>query len=227
MRRVKLPGADGSGPKKVVVVISYVPLLAGEPGRVLSVGDEEFKRLMAEADRCPSGLADACLWMAEGGGVFPVFVLPQAHAIADHLLAWAEDRPGDWFALCYAERNSRYVAALFPNLAGSVERFEAAHFASHGDVSKAASYELLFRPIAFVSSTGHTFGRVRKLLAGSSMVGFMEPGDFDPAAPASLDLDRIRRVGPFPVCWDATPFGFDVTAVLIQLTESAGDPEAN
>jgi hypothetical protein len=226
MRRVELPGADGSGPKKVVVV-SYVPLLTGEPGRVLSVGDEEFQRLMTEADRCPSGLADAIVWMADNGGVFPVFVLPQAHAIADHLLAWAEDRPGDWFTLCYAERNSRYVAALVPNLAGSVERFEAAHFASHGGPSKAASYELLCRLIAFVSTTGHTFGRVRKLLAVSSMVGFMEPGDFDPAAPASLDLDRIRRVGPFPVCWDATPFGFDVAPVLIQLTEAAGDPEGN
>jgi hypothetical protein len=91
MRRVELPGADGGGPRKAVV-ISYVPLLVGEPGRLLSVGDDEFQRLLAEADRCPSGLADACLWMAEGGGVFPVFVLPQAHAIADHLLAWAEDR---------------------------------------------------------------------------------------------------------------------------------------
>jgi hypothetical protein len=40
--------------------------------------------------------------MAEGGGVFPVFVMPQAHAVAEHLLAWAEDRPGDWFALCFA-----------------------------------------------------------------------------------------------------------------------------
>src|SRR5262245_3033889 len=85
MRRVELPGADDGGTKKAVV-ISYVPLLAGERGRGLSVGDEEFKRLMAEADRCPSGLADACLWMAEGGDVFPVFVLPHAHAIADHLL---------------------------------------------------------------------------------------------------------------------------------------------
>jgi hypothetical protein len=60
MWRVELPGSGGDGPKKAVVV-SYVPLLTGEPGRVLSVGDEEFKRLMAEADRCPSGLADACL----------------------------------------------------------------------------------------------------------------------------------------------------------------------
>ena len=86
MRRVELPGSGGGGPKKAVV-ISYVPLLPGEPGRVLSVGGEEFRRLLAEADRCPSGLADACLWMAEGSGVFPVFVMPQPRDIADHLLA--------------------------------------------------------------------------------------------------------------------------------------------
>ena len=131
MRRVELPGSDGDGPKKAVVV-SYIPLLTGEPGRVLSVGDGEFRRLIAEADRCPSGLADACLWLAEGGGVFPVFVLPQAQAVVEHLLAWAENRPGDWFALCLAQRQGRYVAALFPNLVGSVERFEAAYFANHG-----------------------------------------------------------------------------------------------
>jgi hypothetical protein len=76
MRRVELPGADGSGPKKAVVV-SYVPLLTGEPARVLSVGDEEFQRLMAEADRCPSGRADACRCMADNGRVFLVFALPQ------------------------------------------------------------------------------------------------------------------------------------------------------
>jgi hypothetical protein len=92
---------------------------------------------MAEADRCPSGLADACLWMAEGSGVLPVFVLPHAHAVAEHLLAWAEGRPGDWFALCFAERESRYVAALFRNLPGSVERFEAAR--SRAEVTSAQS----------------------------------------------------------------------------------------
>jgi hypothetical protein len=225
MRRVELPGADG-GPKKVVV-LSYVPLLTGEPGRVLSVGDEEFQRLMAEADRCPSGLADACLWMAEGGGVFPVFVLPQAHAIADHLMAWAEDRPGDWFMLCFAQRQGRYIAALFPNLVGSVDRFEAAYFASHGEPSKAASYELLFRPIAFVSGVRHTFKKVKKLIDNSSMVGLVEPSDFDPATPSSLKLERIRRVGPFKLCWNGRPFGFDIEAVLSQLVASASGPESN
>src|SRR5262249_3658021 len=130
MRRVELPGSDGGGPRKAVV-ISYVPLLAGEPGRVLSVGDEEFKRLMAEADRCPSDLAHAGLWMADNGGIFPVFVMPQAHAITEPLVGWAENRPAAWFMLCFAQRQGRYVVALFPNLPGSVERFEAAYFAYH------------------------------------------------------------------------------------------------
>jgi hypothetical protein len=226
MRRVQLPGSNGGGPKKAVVV-SFLPLLTGEPGRVLSVGDEEFKQLMAEADRCPSGLAHACLWMAEGSGVFPVLILSQAHAIADHLLAWSENRPGDWFMLCLAQRQGRYVAALFPNLPGSVERFEAGHFANHGEPSRAASYELLFRPIAFVSGIRHTFKKVNKLIGSTSVIGFMEPGDFDPAKPSSLNLERIRRVGPFKVCWNARPFGMSIEAVLSQLVASASGPENN
>jgi hypothetical protein len=226
MRRVALAGSEGDDPKNVVV-ISYVPLLAGEPGRVLSVGDEEFNRLMAEADRCPSGLADACLGVADNGGVFPAFVLPQAHAIAEHLLAWAEGRPGDWFALCFAQRRGRYVAALFPNLVGSVDRFEAAHLVRNGQPSKAAGYELLFRPIAFVSGVHHTFKRVKKLIAGQSVVGFMEPCDFDPTTPSSLKPERILQVGPFMVCWDAKPFGMSIEAVLSQLVASASAPESN
>jgi hypothetical protein len=112
-------------------------------------------------------------------------------------------------------------------LPGSVERFEAAYFANHGEPSRAASYELLFRPIAFVSSTDHTFGRVRKLLAGSSLAGFLEPSDFDPAAPASLGLDRIRQVGPFPVCWNAKPFGYSINQIVERLVRHASEPESH
>ena len=226
MRRVELPGSEGGCPKKVVV-ISYVPLLTGEPGRVLSVADEDFKRLMAEAGRCPSGLADPCLWIAEGGSVFPVFVLPQANAIADDLLAWSENRPGDWFALCFAQRQGRYVAVLFPNLIRSVDRFEVAYFASHGELSRAASYELLFRPIAFVSGVRHTFKKVKKLIGTESVVGFLEASDFDPATPSLLKSERIRRVGPFNVCWNAKPFGINVEPIIRQFLPSASDPEGD
>jgi hypothetical protein len=103
-----------------------------------------------------------------------------------------------------------------------VERFEAAHIANHGQPSKAAEYELLFRPIAFVSGVRHIYKRVRKLIGNPSMVGFAEPSDCDAATPASLNQGRIRRVGPFQVCWNVKPVGFDATPVLTQLAESEG-----
>jgi hypothetical protein len=107
MRRVELPGTGSDGTKQVIV-LSYVPLLTGEPGRVLSVGDEEFQRLMAEADRCPSGRADACGCMADNGRVFPVFSLPQVLAVANHLLGCVANRPGDWFTVSLSMTDRRY-----------------------------------------------------------------------------------------------------------------------
>jgi hypothetical protein len=81
MRRAVLPGAEGDGPKGVAVV-GYVPLLAGEPGRLLSASDEDLKRLMAEADGCPSGQAEEFLWLASHEVAEPIFVLERAAAIA-------------------------------------------------------------------------------------------------------------------------------------------------
>jgi hypothetical protein len=129
--------------------------------------------------------------------------------------------------LCFAQQQGRYVAAPFPNLPGSVKRFEAAYFASHGEPSKATGYELLFRPLAFASGVRHTFKKVKKLIGSPSMVGFMEPRDFDPAKPSSLNLERIRQAGPFKVCRNARPFGISVEAVLSRLVASASDPESN
>jgi hypothetical protein len=59
--------------------------------------------------------------------------------------------------------------------------------------------------------------RVKKLIAGSSMAGFREPSDFDPTKPSSLDLDRIRRVGPFKVCRNAKPFGMTIDSLINEL----------
>ena len=88
-------------------------------------------------------------------------------------------------------------------------------------------YELLCRPLAFISEHRHTFGRVKKLIADPCYLGFMEPSDFDPGKPSSLDLDCIRRVGPFPVCWNAKPFGYSINELVEKLVHDASEPEAN
>jgi len=222
MTQHNLTGLDNARPTRVVVV-SYVPLLIGEPGKVMANDDPQFHDMISKIDELHDGHVDACLWIAEENGVFPVFVTESAHAVADHLVAWAEGHPGEWFALCFAEGHGRYVAGLFPNVSASVERFEAAHLIVHGQATNAAGHDIIFRPLTFVSGPKHTFGRIKAMIPDSAIVGFVEPSDFDHQTPGKLTPDAIRRVGPFPVCWNAKPFSFDVSGLIDGLLRGAVD----
>lgn len=213
-------GLDTEQPNRLVVV-SYVPLLTGEPGTMMATDDPRFGDVLARIESASDGHVDACLWMAEENGVFPVFVMRNAHAVADHLVAWAEGRPGDWFALCFAEGHGRYCAGLFPNVSASVERFETAHLIVHSQATNAAGQDIIFRPLTFVSGQKHTFGRVKAMIPDSAMVGFVEPSELDPHTPGKLTPAAIRRVGPLRVCWDAKPFGFDVSGLIDGLLREA------
>jgi hypothetical protein len=215
-------GLRSESPKRTIVV-SYVPLLVGESGKAMAIDDPHLHEMLSKIDEGHDGHVHACLWMAEENGVFPVFLMKDAHAIADHLLAWAEGRPADWFALCFVEKQGRYVVGLFPNVSASVERFEVAHLIVHGDMSTADGYEIIFRPLTFVSGLNHTFGRVKAMIPTTAIVGFVEPSEFDPHAPEKLSPDAIRRVGPFPVCWDSKPFAFDVSGILDGLIRAAAE----
>jgi hypothetical protein len=154
-----------------------------------------------------------------------VFVLEQADAIADHLLAWSEGQPQAWFALCIAERGDRFVAALVPNLTRSVERFTALHPATAPGPAGPGGYDLLFRPLFFVSQPKHTFRQVRHLVGSPTRVGLLDAESFNAAHPPSLALDRVRTVGPVGVCWDEHPFGFDVRPLLDQLLAPDEEPD--
>jgi len=182
------------------VVVSFVPLLTGKPGKVMNTTDPQFQELLARIENGHTGHVDGCVWIAEDNGVFPAFVMKDAHAVADHLLAWSDNNPAKWFTLCFAERQGRYVAALVPNVAGSVERFELAYLIAHREVSGVNGYEVIFRPLTFVSGTSHTYGQMKAMIPSSVMVGFAESDNVDPRFPEKWTLDPIRRVGPFPVC---------------------------
>ena len=66
-----------------------------------------------------------------------------------------------------------------------------------------------------------------KLIGSPSMVGFVEPSDFDPATPSSLNPECLRQVGPFKVCWDAKPFGYSINRLVEGLVRDASEPETN
>ncbi len=219
------PNPNPPDPTDHVLICSYVPLLTGEPGRLIRVQDPEFRRVLAEAERCPSGQADAFLWIADTDGIQPVFVLEQADPIADHLLAWSEGRVGEWFSLCLSERGDRFVAALVPNLIRSVGRFEAGNLAATGELSEAGGYDLLFRPLFFVSRPGHTFGQVRHLITSPTRVGLLDATAFTSAHPPSLALNRVQSIGPVEVSWDERPFGYDVRTLLDRFVTWATEPD--
>lgn len=74
------------------IVVSYVPLLVGEAGATLDLGD--IDNVVKHVDSLPNGSAVGCAWFMGPGGVpFPVLVMPDAKAIANHLTAWAEGNP--------------------------------------------------------------------------------------------------------------------------------------
>lgn len=204
-----------------VMIVSYMPLLTGEPGRTISADDPELSEMLRQADECPGGHIEACLWAADGEHVTPVFIMDKAHAIADHLSEWSEERPGEWFALCFAEREGRYAAILFPNINQSVARFRVARLHCYEEIVTAKDYQVLFRPLCLVSSLQHIFSQVRCRIPEQSSVGFLDAGDVDRGNPLDVDAERIKMVGPFGVCWDCKPFGFDISGLVDEQIASA------
>jgi hypothetical protein len=189
----------------------------------LAADSSELSAVLADVADCPDGRAEACLWLRDEAGVRPVFLIPKAAAIADHLAEWSDGQPAFWFELCLAERGGRYAAVLVPDVAASVERFRAGFAAAHGLAPDPDEYDLIFRPLSFVSGLAHTFGQIRDQVANPARLGLLEPAAFDPANPGSLAESCIRWVGPFAVCWDGRPFGLPTDALLRGLFAAADD----
>jgi len=140
--------------------------------------------------------------------------LLSAVEIAGHLSEWSEDKPGEWFALCFAERQGRYTAILFPNINQSIARFKVARIARYEEIVTAKDYQVLFRPLCFVAAPRHMFSQVRCRIPDWASVGFLDTYDVDLGKPHDIDPERIKMVGPFKVYWDCRPFDVDITGLV-------------
>ena len=210
------------------IVVSYVPLLQPDAFFACRVSDCDNSELMdrlREVDRCPDGHVDGCLWLAEGDAVVPVFIMDKALAIADHLLTWSEQKPDEWFALCFVERGDRYAAILFPNLDKSFRRFQVGWLDRFEEVVTPDRCNIIFRHLHFVSNPGHLFGTVRSRIPSRTMLGFVDTADVDRQNPCGTESDRVKMLGPFPVCWDGKPFGFDIGSIVDDLFAPATAPD--
>ena len=204
-----------------VVVVSYVPLLPPNSPIISSPGDQAIHTVLQHVEACPDGHVEACLWVAKGDAVMPVFVMERAHAIADHLTQWSEQRPDEWFSLCLVERGGRYVAVLFPNLKESLNRFCANQLHLVDPDAVAGGCGIVFRCLHFVSGPQHVFESVRSKVPARTMVGFLDVADLDRDHPEDVAPEQVMFVGPVAVPGDCRPFGMDVSALMEDLLESS------
>jgi len=189
----------------VAIVVSYVPLLMGEAGRT-DLNPEEIGPLIDGAD----ATAKACVWLHDDEfGPVPVMLFEGARDIADHLKAWAEEKPEDWFKLVLAEHGDLYGLALMPNLDKGVERFRMAYQLRNGlPLPKDVKYQFLFKPLSFVSQPGHVFSHLRPELRQKTKVCLMDVADFKGA-----DTDwngAVVELGVFEIVTKGRPIQFVV-----------------
>jgi hypothetical protein len=190
------------------LVVSYIPLLTGEPGDTIGASPEGLAQLVKFADSLPDGQADAILWgISPEGDPWPIFVLPDADKLFDHLVDWCEGSPTSWFDLRLVTRGDDYAMALVPRVQMSVERFRLAWELKHGSPPpEASSFRVLFKSIHFASQPGTvtTFRQVRPLLKSPVKVGFLDSKRFSDVAdiPENLDPSLVWWAGPFDIQGD-------------------------
>jgi len=203
-----------------ITVISYIPLLTGRAGEILSPEDFNEDRFKD----CHPGNVEACLWaqISEEEGVVPVFVLDRAHEVADHLVEWAENDLDRWFALCFQERGDLYTALLMPNIDESIRRFKQAQMIiNRSKPPEDAKYTAIFHPLKFTSQSENTFKKVRDRIRDRSNVGFLDITDIDKDNPLDINEEDIKSIGPFNVCWDSTVFGLNIENLCFEDEEEA------
>jgi len=112
-------------PEGKYVCISYVPLLVGESGHLLS--EEELQK--ADLDKHEMlTQCDALIWMLDEATNTsnPVIVHSHAGPIVDHIRYWSENKPAEWFEFHLYEHLGQLVCLLFPKAEKTIERFKLA-----------------------------------------------------------------------------------------------------
>lgn len=200
------------------ILISYVPLLMGEAGRT----DMDPGCLQDVFDQTPSGQAAGCVWLFKDGELAPCFIMQQARDIADHLKAWAEGKPEEWFRLVAAESGPLYGLALMPRLDKGVERFRMAYQLRNGlPFPKDAHIKAVFKPLHFSSKPGHMFARVKPQLGKKCAVFLVDLADVDMSDPSASDWENLPiELGRFELDFDAPDRGYVVQMLEEQLKDA-------
>lgn len=88
------------------LIISYAPLIPLTPNTA-SLKSEETNKLQKILENLRQGSAKACLWVMKDDKPTPIFLIDQAKAIYEHLVAWSENEPEKWFQLAWVSQEKK------------------------------------------------------------------------------------------------------------------------
>ncbi len=185
-----------------IVLVSYVPLLQGDAGRIIT--DPDPAKIAKTLEAGPTGNAVACVWlMSDDGTPSPCLVIENAKEIAEHLIEWAEKKPEEWFNLSFVEYDGLYGLALMPRVELGVERFKVACLLRNGyPIPKNADIHVIFKPLHFMSGKEHMFSKVKPLLKASAEVRLIDVSLVDRYNISATDWDKSISLGSFAVIPD-------------------------
>lgn len=102
------------------------------------------------------------------------------------------------FDLHFKSRGDKYIVVLIPRVSKSIERFNLAYQIRTGFPPPTdAQYNIIFKPIHFSAKSGQAFEKIKGLLRSESVLGLIDPADFNPAEP--VDNDKVHDLGVFRI----------------------------
>jgi len=215
--------------KTKCILVSYMPLLMPK-GPLASINilettsDKTRKDLMDSLGN--DAHVEACLWTLDDKLKLatPVFVMKNAHAIAEHLEEWAENNVDKWFKLAFAENNGRYMVALWPNLKESIARYKLRYLMEKEEFLEDVDYSLFFQPLSFISGVSDMFASVKLKIGPKASMGFLDIDHLNPDNPGNIDPDNIKEVGPFDTNFDKRSFDYDMSPYIDDQFDDAEAP---
>ncbi len=175
----------------MLVLLSYVPLLRGLPGRLVEAAE------IAPLLETDAGHVEAIVWtLGEGGAISPMLAMDRADEVFEHLVEWSEGAPATWFKIHVDENDDEYALAMVPDVHRSLDRFLLARTLVAGaDASSHDEVRVVFRPLLFRGPTSDASRRVLPLLRDAVTVGFLDARTLS-AGLDCLDPHGASHIGP-------------------------------
>jgi len=206
--------------KLTTIVFSYIPFLSGTPGAVID--PNKLHDIGEMIDSLPSGEALGCVWLrsrTDPNKVSPVLLYNNVKGLLEHLFAWCEDKPLDWFDLHLRESQGKYIFALVPKVEKSVERHRIAYQLMNGyPLPKDINTKIMFKPLFMVNGdNSNVFNEHRDKISDTLEIGFLDMSRIDMNNPAKsmqeIEDSEIKWLGQFKLA-DNTVMGEYLDAIL-------------